>query len=60
MGGARRFGPPRPSQQVSTYSVMGKEVLQLERWEQFNSAPPVPPFPSVQQISATAGIAHQI
>jgi hypothetical protein len=38
MGGARRFGPPRPSQQVGTYSVIGKTVLQLGRWEPFNSA----------------------
>ncbi len=38
MGGARRFGPPRPSQQVGTYSVIGKEVLQLRQWEPFNSA----------------------
>jgi hypothetical protein len=26
MGGRRRFGPPRPSQQVATHSVTGKEV----------------------------------
>ena len=26
MGGAHRFAPPRPSQQVGTYSVIGKEV----------------------------------
>jgi hypothetical protein len=26
---AARFGPPRRSQQVGTYSVIGKEVLQL-------------------------------
>ena len=36
-GGARRFGPPRPSQQVGTNSVTGKEVLQLGLWEPFNS-----------------------
>jgi hypothetical protein len=38
MGGARRFGPRRPSQQVAAYSVIGKEVLQLELWEPFKSA----------------------
>jgi hypothetical protein len=26
MGGARRFGLPRPSQQVGTYSVMGRKL----------------------------------
>jgi hypothetical protein len=31
---------PRPSQQVGTYSVIGKEVLQLRRREQFNSPAP--------------------
>jgi hypothetical protein len=25
MGGTRRFGPPRPSQQVGTYSVIGRK-----------------------------------
>ena len=33
MGGARHFEPRRPSQQVAAYSVIGKEVLQLGRWE---------------------------
>ena len=38
MGGARRSGLPRPSQQVGTYSVIGKEFLQLLRWEPFIKA----------------------
>ena len=38
MSGARRSGLPRLSQQVGTYSVIGKEFLQLLRWKPFNTA----------------------